>query len=55
MLDHILASQALHGCFRSIEVHNEALSDELIGYSRHMCASASAHAPVVAEFDIGKE
>jgi len=54
MLDHILASQALHGCFRSIEVHNEALSDELIGYSRHMCASASAHAPVVAEFDIGR-
>jgi predicted extracellular nuclease len=54
MLDHILASQALHGRFRSIEVHNEALSDELIGYARHMCASASAHAPVVAEFDIGK-
>jgi len=54
MLDHILASQALHGRFRSIEVHNEALSDELIGYARHMCASASAHAPVVAEFDISK-
>jgi len=54
MLDHILASQALHGCFRSIEIHNETLSDELIGYGRHMCASGSAHAPVVAEFDIGK-
>ena len=55
MLDHILASQALHGHFRSIEVHNEALSDELIGYARHMCASASGHALVVAEFEIGKE
>jgi endonuclease/exonuclease/phosphatase family metal-dependent hydrolase len=55
MLDHILSSQALHGCFRSIEIHNEALSDELIGYARHISASASTHAPVVAEFDIGKE
>jgi endonuclease/exonuclease/phosphatase family metal-dependent hydrolase len=53
MLDHILASQALHGRFRSIEIHNEALSDELIGYARHVSASASAHAPVVAEFVTG--
>ena len=55
MLDHILASRALHGRFRSIEVHNEALSDELIGYARHFSASASAHAAVVAEFEDGKE
>ena len=54
MLDHILASQALHGRFRSIEIHNEGLSDELIGYARHISASASAHAPVVAEFAVGK-
>jgi endonuclease/exonuclease/phosphatase family metal-dependent hydrolase len=54
MLDHILSSQSLHGCFRSVEIHNEALSDELVGYARHTSASASAHAPVVAEFDIGK-
>jgi endonuclease/exonuclease/phosphatase family metal-dependent hydrolase len=54
MLDHILSSQALHGYFRSIEIHNEALSDELIGHARHMSASASTHAPAVAEFDIGK-
>jgi predicted extracellular nuclease len=52
MLDHILASQALHGRFRSIDVHNEALSDELVGYARHMRASGSSHAPVVAEFAI---
>ena len=54
MLDHILASQALHGRFRSIEIHNEGLSDELVGYARHISASASAHAPVVAEFAVGK-
>jgi endonuclease/exonuclease/phosphatase family metal-dependent hydrolase len=54
MLDHILASQALQGRFMSIEIHNEALSDELIGYARHISASASAHAPVVAEFAAGK-
>jgi endonuclease/exonuclease/phosphatase family metal-dependent hydrolase len=50
MLDHILVNRMLHGCFRAIEVHNEALSDELIGYTRHVGASASSHAPVVAEF-----
>ena len=53
MLDHILSSQALQACFRGIEIHNEALSDELIPYARHVSASASAHAPVVAQFDIG--
>jgi len=54
MLDHILASQSLRGRFRSIEIHNEGLSDELIGYARQISASASAHAPVVAEFAVGK-
>lgn len=34
MLDHILASRTLHGAFRSIEVHNEALGDELVGMAR---------------------
>jgi endonuclease/exonuclease/phosphatase family metal-dependent hydrolase len=54
MLDHILSSQSLHGCFRSIEIHNEALSDEFVGYARHTSSSASTHAPVVAEFEVGK-
>lgn len=31
MLDHILASPALHGRF--IEIHDEGLSDELVGYA----------------------
>jgi endonuclease/exonuclease/phosphatase family metal-dependent hydrolase len=54
MLDHILASRALHSRFKAIEVHNEAVSDELIGYAKHVTASASSHAPVVAEFTDGR-
>jgi endonuclease/exonuclease/phosphatase family metal-dependent hydrolase len=50
MLDHIAASRALHRHFRSIEVHNEALADEIVGYARHAQASGSYHAAVVAEF-----
>jgi endonuclease/exonuclease/phosphatase family metal-dependent hydrolase len=50
MLDHILVSRALHGRFRAIEVHNETLGDELVGYARHIQASGSYHAPLVAEF-----
>ena len=50
MLDHILVSRALHSRFRAVDVHNETLSDELVGYAKHIRASASYHAPVVAEF-----
>jgi endonuclease/exonuclease/phosphatase family metal-dependent hydrolase len=50
MLDHILASHALHARFRSIEAHNETVPDELVGYARHIQASCSSHAAVVAEF-----
>ncbi len=50
MLDHILASRALHSRFRSVDVHNETLGDELVGYAKHLRSSASHHAPVVAEF-----
>jgi len=53
MLDHMLASQVLYGRFRSIDVHNETLSDELVGYARHIRTSGSAHAPLVAEFALG--
>jgi endonuclease/exonuclease/phosphatase family metal-dependent hydrolase len=53
MLDHIVASRALHGHFKAIEVHNETLGDELVGYARHVQSSSSYHAPVVAEFADG--
>jgi endonuclease/exonuclease/phosphatase family metal-dependent hydrolase len=50
MLDHILASRALLGSFRSIEAHNETLGDELVGYGKTRHAAGSYHAPLVAEF-----
>jgi endonuclease/exonuclease/phosphatase family metal-dependent hydrolase len=50
MLDHILVSRAMLARFRSIEVHNETLADELAGFARTLHASGSYHAPVVAEF-----
>jgi predicted extracellular nuclease len=53
MLDHILASRALYGRFRTIEVHNEGLGDEALGYAKAMHSAASYHAPVVATFDPG--
>jgi endonuclease/exonuclease/phosphatase family metal-dependent hydrolase len=50
MLDHIAVSRRLYGRFITAEVHNETLSDELVGYGRHMHISSSYHAAVVAEF-----
>ena len=52
MLDHILASRALYGHFRAIEVHNEGLGDEALGYGKALHSAASYHAPVVAVFEI---
>jgi predicted extracellular nuclease len=54
MLDHILANRALHARFVGIDVHNETLSDELVGYARQMRAAGSWHAGVVAEFTRGE-
>jgi endonuclease/exonuclease/phosphatase family metal-dependent hydrolase len=53
MLDHILVSRALHARFSGIDVHNETLSDEIVGYARHARPSGSSHAAVVAEFTDG--
>jgi endonuclease/exonuclease/phosphatase family metal-dependent hydrolase len=50
MLDHILASRALYGHFQRIEVHNEALGDEAVGFAKALQAPGSYHAPVMAEF-----
>ncbi|MHA1559398.1 MAG: endonuclease/exonuclease/phosphatase family protein [Alphaproteobacteria bacterium] len=50
MLDHILVSHGLLGCYRATEIHNEALGDELIGYAQVRNDPASYHAPLVAEF-----
>lgn len=51
MLDHMLASHALLGHFRGIEVHNEALGDEAVGWASQVAAAGSYHAPLVAIFE----
>ena len=50
MLDHVLASGALYGHFRQIEVHNEGLADEAIVAAGTGALASSSHAPLVAEF-----
>ncbi len=50
MLDHILVSHTLLGSFRHLEIHNEALADEVIGYAKVDKPPNSFHAPIVAEF-----
>lgn len=50
MLDHVLVSRALLATFRSLEIHNETLGDEAVGYGKGRELTASYHAPVVAEF-----
>jgi endonuclease/exonuclease/phosphatase family metal-dependent hydrolase len=52
MLDHILVSRALMGAFRGIEIHNEALEDEVVGYALAGGSPESYHAPLIAEFDL---
>jgi predicted extracellular nuclease len=52
MLDHVLASQGLYAHFRSIDVQNERLGDELVGYAAGLQSPGSHHAPVVVEFDL---
>lgn len=53
MLDHILVSRSLMAHFRGIEVHNETLEDEVVGYTKVEHTTGSYHAPVVAEFAFG--
>ena len=52
MLDHILASRALFGTFRGVEVHNETLLDETVTLDDSSEPPGSFHAPVVAEFAV---
>lgn len=52
MVDHIMASRSLLGRFKAIEVHNETLGDELVGYARIDRPPGSYHAAVVAELDL---
>ncbi|TVR81879.1 MAG: endonuclease [Rhodospirillales bacterium] len=50
MLDHVLVSRSLLAWYRQIEIHNEALGDELITSQAVSGSPESFHAPLVAEF-----
>ena len=52
MLDHVLVSRALMGWYRGVEIHNEALGDELVGYANVGRSPESYHAPLLACFDV---
>lgn len=52
MLDHLLVSRALLARFRGVEIQNEGLEDEVIGYAVARGSPESYHAPLVAEFDL---
>ena len=51
MLDHILVSRRLLGRLQDVEIHNEMLQDESIGYAKILRSPSSYHAPLVAEFN----
>ncbi len=50
VLDHVLASRALFGRLREVQIHNEMLEDELVAYGRIDRPPESLHAPMVVEF-----
>ena len=53
MLDHMFASRALLSTYLGIEIHNEALGDELVAYAAIDGSPESYHAPIVAAFRTG--
>lgn len=55
MLDHILVSRSLLGHYRNMEIHNEALGDEIVAHTLVEKTLESYHAPVVAAFDFQGE
>lgn len=52
MLDHLLVSKAMLSYVRTVEVHNEALGDELVAYASVKASPESYHAPLVGLFEL---
>lgn len=55
LFDRILVSRSLFGSFRSMEIHNETVIDELAATAAGMDVADSFHAPVVATFALGSD
>ncbi len=51
MLDHIMVSRELLARFRGAEIHNEALTDELVAFMLGRHDVESFHAPLLARFE----
>jgi endonuclease/exonuclease/phosphatase family metal-dependent hydrolase len=54
MLDHLLISPALRRGFRRAAILNEALSDEYFAWLKGVKTPGSFHAPLVADFEVGR-
>ncbi len=52
LLDHLLVSRSLMAHYHHVEIHNEALGDELVAYATVDRSPESYHAPVVAAFEL---
>ena len=52
MLDRIIASHAMYGRFRGLEIYNEPLGDEAIGYTKGVDKASLSHAAGVAMFTV---
>jgi len=50
MIDHMLVTRSMLGCYRGSEIHNEILHDESIAFAGDAKYPESDHAPVVASF-----
>lgn len=50
MIDHLVVSRSLLARYQGMEIHNEALGDELVAYTLVDAAPDSYHAPIVADF-----
>jgi endonuclease/exonuclease/phosphatase family metal-dependent hydrolase len=52
MVDHMLVSRGLMAFYRGLEIHNEALGDEVVAHAGVDRSPESFHAPLVAEFEL---
>ena len=52
LIDHMLVSRPLLGCYRGSEIHNELLHDESVAFAVDDKFPESDHAPMIATFDI---